>query len=71
MDDLSPERTYLINGMAVGVMESEDAVKLHAARTKSYQLVHSMSDTVGYDSKYEGPGVHLQRNRVNDPRSVV
>ena len=39
-------------------------------RDRSYQLVHSMSDTVGYDSKYEGPGVHLQRwNRVNDPRS--
>ena len=65
------EGAYLINGMAVGVMESEDAVKLHAASdVKSYQLVHSMSDTVGYDSKYEGPGVHLQRwNRVNDPRS--
>ena len=27
------EGAYLINGMAVGVMESEDAVKLHAART--------------------------------------
>ena len=52
-------------------MESEDAVRLHVSSdVKSYQLVHSMSDTVNYDSKYEGPGLHLQRwNRVNDPRS--
>ncbi len=65
------EGAYLINGTAVGVMESEDAVRLHASSdVKSYQLVHSMSDTVNYDSKYEGPGLHLQRwNRVNDPRS--
>ena len=65
------EGAYLINGTAVGVMESEDAVRLHVSSdVKSYQLVHSMSDTVNYDSKYEGPGLHLQRwNRVNDPRS--
>lgn len=65
------EGAYLINGMAVGVMESETAVKLHASSdVKSYQVVHSMSDTVSYDSNYEGPGLHLQRwNRINDPRS--
>ena len=51
------EGAYLINGTAVGVMESEDAVRLHVSSdVKSYQLVHSMSDTVNYDSKYEGPG---------------
>ena len=54
-------------------MESEQAVSLHImSDIKSYQLLHSMSDTVAYDGKYEGPGVHLQRwNRVMDPRSGV
>ena len=65
------EGEYLINGVAVGVMDSADAVKLHSiSDVRSYHLVHSMSDTVAYDSKYEGPGVHLQRwNRIMDPRS--
>ena len=56
------EGEYLINGVAVGVMESSEAVKLHSiSDVRSYHLVHSMSDTVAYDSKYEGPGIHLQR----------
>ena len=65
------EGEYLINGVAVGVMDSSEAVKLHSiSDVRSYHLVHSMSDTVAYDSKYEGPGVHLQRwNRIMDPRS--
>jgi len=65
------EGEYLINGVAVGVMDSGEAVKLHSiSDIRSYHLVHSMSDTVAYDSKYEGPGVHLQRwNRIMDPRS--
>ena len=65
------EGEYLINGVAVGVMESSEAVKLHSiSDVRSYHLVHSMSDTVAYDSKYEGPGIHLQRwNRIMDPRS--
>ena len=64
------EGEYLINGMAVGVMTSEEAVNLHKiSDVNSYHLIHSMSDTVGYDSNYEGPGVHLQRwNRIMDPR---
>ena len=62
---------YLINGMAVGTMSKEEATKLHTSSdVKSYYLLHSMSDTVAYDSKYEGPGIHLQRwNRIIDPRS--
>jgi succinate dehydrogenase/fumarate reductase-like Fe-S protein len=65
------EGEYLLNGMAVGIMSKEAASKLHASSdVKSYYLLHSMSDTVTYDSKYEGPGIHLQRwNRVIDPRS--
>ncbi len=65
------EGAYIINGEAVGVMDSADAVKLHSiSDVKSYHLVHSMSDTVAYDSNYEGPGIHLQRwNRIMDPRS--
>ena len=65
------EGEYLINGVAVGVMDSSEAVKLHSiSDVRSYHLVHSMSDTVAYDSKYEGPGIHLQRwNRIMDPRS--
>ena len=71
MSSNSREGEYLINGDAVGTMESEQAVSLHImSDIKSYQLLHSMSDTVAYDGKYEGPGVHLQRwNRVMDPRS--
>ena len=62
---------YLLNGSAVGSMNSEEAMTLHAMNdVGSYYLLHSMSDTVSYDSEYEGPGVHLQRwNRVIDPRS--
>lgn len=65
------EGEYLLNGMAVGTMSKEEALKIHASSdVKSYYLLHSMSDTVTYDSKYEGPGVHLQRwNRIIDPRS--
>ena len=65
------EGEYLLNGMAVGTMSKEQASKLHSSSDiKSYYLLHSMSDTVTYDSKYEGPGIHLQRwNRVIDPRS--
>ena len=46
-------------------------LNLHSiSDVRSYHLVHSMSDTVAYDSKYEGPGIHLQRwNRIMDPRS--
>mgnify|MGYP002026768972 FL=1 len=71
MSSSSREGAYLINGDAVGVMESSDAVRLHLiSDVKSYHLVHSMSDTVAYDSSYEGPGIHLQRwGRINDPRS--
>ena len=65
------EGEYLLNGSAVGTMNSEEALTLHAMNDiGSYYLLHSMSDTVSYDSEYEGPGVHLQRwNRVIDPRS--
>ena len=62
---------YLLNGSPVGTMTSEEAMTLHAmSDVGSYYLLHSMSDTVSYDSEYEGPGVHLQRwNRAIDPRS--
>ena len=65
------EGEYLLNGMAVGTMSKEEALKLHASSdVKSYYLLHAMSDTVAYDVKYEGPGIHLQRwNRIIDPRS--
>ena len=65
------EGEYLLNGMAVGTMSKEEAMKLHASSdVKSYYLLHAMSDTVAYDAKYEGPGIHLQRwNRIIDPRS--
>ena len=65
------EGEYLLNGMAVGTMSKEEALKLHASSdVKSYYLLHAMSDTVAYDAKYEGPGIHLQRwNRITDPRS--
>lgn len=65
------EGEYLLNGMAVGTMSKEEALKLHASSDiKSYYLLHAMSDTVAYDAKYEGPGIHLQRwNRIIDPRS--
>ena len=47
---------YLINGSAMGIMASETANTLHSlSDVKSYYLLHSMSDTVAYDSKYEGP----------------
>ena len=70
MRSKSREGEYLINGMAVGTMNSEQATDLHAiSDVSSYYLLHSMSDTVSYDSKYEGPGIHLQKwNRVMDPR---
>ena len=60
------EGEYLLNGMAVGTMSKEEALKLHASSdVKSYYLLHAMSDTVAYDAKYEGPGIHLQRwNRI-------
>ena len=65
------EGEYLLNGSAIGTMTSEEAMTLHAmSDVGSHYLLHSMSDTVSYDSEYEGPGVHLQRwNRVIDPRS--
>ena len=65
------EGEYLTNGSAIGTMTSEEAMTLHSVNdVGSLYLLHSMSDTATYDSKYEGPGVHLQRwNRVIDPRS--
>jgi succinate dehydrogenase/fumarate reductase-like Fe-S protein/flavodoxin/ferredoxin len=65
------EGEYLQNRSPVGIMSSEEALTLHTlGDVGSYYLLHSMSDTVSYDSDYEGPGVHLQRwNRVIDPRS--
>ena len=64
------EGEYLLNGSAIGTMTSEEALTLHSVNDiGSLYLLHSMSDTATYDSKYEGPGVHLQRwNRVIDPR---
>ena len=65
------EGEYLLNGSAIGTMTSEEALTLHSVNDiGSLYLLHSMSDTATYDSKYEGPGVHLQRwNRVIDPRA--
>ncbi len=65
------EGEYLLNGSAIGTMTSEEALTLHSVNdVGSLYLLHSMSDTATYDSKYEGPGVHLQRwNRVIDPRA--
>ena len=62
---------YIQNGSPIGTMSSEEALTLHSlSDVGSYYLLHSMSDTVSYDSSYEGPGLHLQRwNRVIDPRS--
>jgi len=65
------EGERLISGQAVGVLASETALALHQMNAvSSHMLVHGMSETVDFDSEYEGPGVHLQRwVRINDPRS--
>ncbi len=61
----------LLNGSAMGTMESTTASTLHAITdVVSYQLLQSMSDTFAYDSEYKGPGVLLQQwSRSIDPRS--
>ena len=65
------EGERLLSGQAVGVLASETALALHQMNAvSSHMLVHGMSDTVDFDSEYEGPGIHLQRwVRINDPRS--
>ncbi len=65
------EGERLISGNAVGVLASETALALHQMNAvSSHMLVHGMSDTVDFDSDYEGPGIHLQRwVRINDPRT--
>ena len=65
------EGERLISGQAVGVLASETALALHQMNAvSSHMLAHGMSETVDFDSEYEGPGVHLQRwVRINDPRS--
>ena len=65
------EGERLLSGQAVGVLASETALALHQMNAvSSHMLVHGMSDTVDFDSEYEGPGIHLQRwVRINDPRT--
>ena len=65
------EGERLLSGQAVGVLASETALALHKMNAvSSHMLVHGMSDTVDFDSEYEGPGIHLQRwVRINDPRT--
>ena len=65
------EGERLISGKAVGVLASETALSLHKMNAvSSHLLAHGMSDTVDFDSKYVGPGIHLQRwVRINDPRT--
>ena len=65
------EGERLLSGQAVGVLASETARSLYQMNAvSSHMLAHGMSDTVDFDSEYEGPGVHLQRwTRINDPRT--
>ena len=65
------EGERLLSGQAVGVLASETALALHKMNAvSSHMLAHGMSDTVDFDSDYEGPGIHLQRwVRINDPRT--
>jgi succinate dehydrogenase/fumarate reductase-like Fe-S protein len=65
------EGATLINGSAMGTMDSETASTLHAMTDiTSYQLLHAMSDTVPFDESYKGPGVLLQHwTRTLDPRT--
>jgi len=65
------EGERLLSGQAVGVLAAETALALHQMNAvSSHMLVHGMSDTVDFDSEYEGPGIHLQRwVRINDPRT--
>lgn len=65
------EGERLPSGQAVGVLAAETALALHQMNAvSSHMLVHGMSDTVDFDSEYEGPGIHLQRwVRINDPRT--
>tara|TARA_B100001287_G_scaffold138340_1_gene116459 strand:- start:759 stop:2915 length:2157 start_codon:yes stop_codon:yes gene_type:complete len=65
------EGERLLSGQAVGVLASEKALALYQMNAvSSHMLVHGMSDTVDFDSDYEGPGIHLQRwVRINDSRT--
>ena len=62
---------YLENGSAIGVMDSAVATELHAiADVSSLHLIQGMSDCMGLDESYNGPGLALQRwVRSCDPRS--
>ncbi len=62
---------YLENGSAIGVMDSAVATELHAiADVSSLHLIQGMSDCMGLDDSYNGPGLALQRwVRSCDPRS--
>lgn len=64
---------YLENGSAIGVMDSAVAAELHAiADVSSLHLIQGMSDCMGIDDSYNGPGLALQRwVRSCDPRSGV
>ena len=65
------EGERLLSGHAVGVLASETALALHQMNAvASHTLAHGMSETVDFDTEYEGPGIHLQRwVRINDPRT--
>lgn len=65
------EGATLLNGSPMGTMEASMATTLHAMTDiSSYQLLHSMSDTVPFDDAYKGPGVLLQSwTRTLDPRT--
>ena len=65
------EGERLLSGQAVGVLASETALALRQMNAvSSHMLAHGMSDTVDFDTDYEGPGIHLQRwIRINDPRT--
>ena len=65
------EGERLLSGQAVGVLASETALALRQMNAvSSHMLAHGMSDTVDFDTDYEGPGIHLQRwVRINDPRT--
>ena len=65
------EGERLLSGQAVGVLASETALAIRQMNAvSSHMLAHGMSDTVDFDTDYEGPGIHLQRwIRINDPRT--
>jgi flavodoxin/succinate dehydrogenase/fumarate reductase-like Fe-S protein len=65
------EGERLLSGQAVGVLASETSLALRQMNAvSSHMLAHGMSDTVDFDTDYEGPGIHLQRwIRINDPRT--